>query len=194
MTFDQTESELPNQLALPLYTCACVCMCVCALCMCVCMCMCMYSQSTAYHDYAHPPPPTAHFLLVENLSSKWIAPTDNMRPKLHDDVHFSWVVHKGLTMQLLLTVNWNVQSCTFPSSAWSLEGLRNRMYRCDLFFMVCRQQVLGNTYIPIFWGRPATWLYSVHEIHSIPHFLVTPAQMVQPGIGQSAPCAVGNLA
>ena len=31
-----------------------------------------------------PPPPIRPFLLAQNLSLKWIAPTDNMRPKLHD--------------------------------------------------------------------------------------------------------------
>ena len=28
-----------------------------------------------------PPPPIPPFLLVQNVSSKWIAPTDNMQPK-----------------------------------------------------------------------------------------------------------------
>ena len=34
-----------------------------------------------------PPPPIPLFFLAQNLSSKWIAPTDtrNMRPKLHDE-------------------------------------------------------------------------------------------------------------
>ena len=35
--------------------------------------------------WTHPPPPIPPFLLVQNLSSKQIAPTDNMRPKLHDE-------------------------------------------------------------------------------------------------------------
>ena len=39
---------------------------------------------TASHAETHPPPPIPPFLLAHNLSSKWIAPTDNMRPKLHD--------------------------------------------------------------------------------------------------------------
>ena len=32
-----------------------------------------------------PPPPIPPFLLVQNLSSKRIAPTDNMQPKFHDE-------------------------------------------------------------------------------------------------------------
>ena len=36
---------------------------------------------TACHDYARPPPPIPPFLLAQNLSSKGIVPTDNMRPK-----------------------------------------------------------------------------------------------------------------
>ena len=40
---------------------------------------------TGSHDYACPPPPIPPFLLAQNLSSKWIGPTDNMQPKLHDD-------------------------------------------------------------------------------------------------------------
>ena len=36
-----------------------------------------------------PPPP---FLLAQNLSSKRIAPTDNMRPKFHDEyTHHQWL-------------------------------------------------------------------------------------------------------
>ena len=33
----------------------------------------------------HPSPPILPFLLVQNLFSKWIAPTDNNWPKLHDE-------------------------------------------------------------------------------------------------------------
>ena len=32
-----------------------------------------------------PPPPIPPFLLAQNLSSKRIAPTDNVRPKFHDE-------------------------------------------------------------------------------------------------------------
>ena len=32
----------------------------------------------------HSPPPIPPFLLEQNLSSKQIVPTDNVRPKLHD--------------------------------------------------------------------------------------------------------------
>ena len=40
---------------------------------------------TALRAETHPPPPTPPFFLAQNLSSKRIAPTDNMRPKLHDE-------------------------------------------------------------------------------------------------------------
>ena len=47
---------------------------------------------TACHDYASPPPPVPPFLLAQNLSSKQIAPTDNMQPKLHDVyTHHQWL-------------------------------------------------------------------------------------------------------
>ena len=39
-----------------------------------------------------PHPPIPPFLLTQNLSSKRIAPTDNMRPKLHDEyTHHQWL-------------------------------------------------------------------------------------------------------
>ena len=41
-----------------------------------------------------PPPPIPPFLLAQNLSSKRIAPTDNMRSKLHDEyTHYQWLKH-----------------------------------------------------------------------------------------------------
>ena len=36
--------------------------------------------------WTHPPPPIPPFLLAQNLSSKRIAPTDNMRPKSDDAI------------------------------------------------------------------------------------------------------------
>ena len=47
-----------------------------------------------------PPPPVPPFLLVQNLSSKRIAPTDNMQPKLSGYVHSSSVV-KGIIRRLI---------------------------------------------------------------------------------------------
>ena len=47
--------------------------------------------STASHVARHPVlkpahlPPIPPFMLAQNLPSKRIAPTDNMRPKLHDE-------------------------------------------------------------------------------------------------------------
>ena len=38
----------------------------------------------APHAETWPPPPIPLFLLAQYLSSKRIAPTDNMQPKLHD--------------------------------------------------------------------------------------------------------------
>ena len=50
------------------------------------------AMCTASRAETHPPPPIPPFLLVQNLSSKWIAPTDNMRPKLHDkDTRHQWL-------------------------------------------------------------------------------------------------------
>ena len=43
-----------------------------------------------------PPPPIPPFLLAQDLSSKRIAPTDNVQPKLHDEyTRHQWF--KGLT-------------------------------------------------------------------------------------------------
>ena len=42
------------------------------------------AMRTASRAETHPPPPIPPFLLAQNLSSKWIMPTDNMRPKLCD--------------------------------------------------------------------------------------------------------------
>ena len=38
----------------------------------------------------HPSHPILHFLLVQNLSLQWIAPTDNNWPKLHDEYIRHW--------------------------------------------------------------------------------------------------------
>ena len=42
------------------------------------------AMCTAPHAETCPPPPILPFLLAQDLSSKWIVPTDNMRPNLHD--------------------------------------------------------------------------------------------------------------
>ena len=53
-----------------------------------------------------PPPPIPPFLLAQNLSSKRIVPTDNMRPKFHDEyTHHQWL--KGFNMR---------QGCTHSST------------------------------------------------------------------------------
>ena len=49
------------------------------------------TMSMAYHDYVHPPPHHT-FLLAQNLSSKWIAPTNNMQPKSDNTKkHHRWL-------------------------------------------------------------------------------------------------------
>ena len=50
------------------------------------------AMCTACHDSAHPPPLIPPFCQQKNLSSKWIAPTDNMWPRLHDEcTHHQWL-------------------------------------------------------------------------------------------------------
>ena len=44
------------------------------------------AMCTAPRAETRPPPPILPFLLAQNLSSKRIVPTDNMRPKLDDAV------------------------------------------------------------------------------------------------------------
>ena len=47
---------------------------------------------TAHCAETRPPPPIPPFLLAQNLSSKWIAPADNMQPKLYDEyAHHQWL-------------------------------------------------------------------------------------------------------
>ena len=43
------------------------------------------SQWTVDGNAGHVCPPVLPFLLAQNLSSKWIVPTDNMRPNFDDD-------------------------------------------------------------------------------------------------------------
>ena len=44
------------------------------------------------HAEIRPPPPITPFLLVQNLSSKQIEPTDNEWPKLYDEyIHHQWL-------------------------------------------------------------------------------------------------------
>ena len=43
------------------------------------------AMCTALCAETHPPPPIPPFLLAQNLPSKWIVPTDNVRPNLHDE-------------------------------------------------------------------------------------------------------------
>ena len=43
------------------------------------------TMCTAPHAETCPPPPTSPFLLAQNLSSKRIVPTDNVRPNLHNE-------------------------------------------------------------------------------------------------------------
>ena len=42
--------------------------------------------------WTHPPPPVPTFLLAQNLSSKRIAPTDNMRPKTANAKKHHWLL------------------------------------------------------------------------------------------------------
>ena len=43
------------------------------------------AMCTALRAETRPLPPIPPFLLAQNLPSKQIAPTDNVRPKLHDE-------------------------------------------------------------------------------------------------------------
>ena len=43
------------------------------------------AMCTALCAETHPPPPISPFLVAQNLSSKRIAPTDNVWPKLHTE-------------------------------------------------------------------------------------------------------------
>ena len=50
------------------------------------------AMCTAPHAETRPPPPIPPFLLAQNPSSKWIAPTDNMRAKSDDAIwHHRWL-------------------------------------------------------------------------------------------------------
>ena len=50
------------------------------------------TMGTTLHAETWPPPPIRPFLLAQNLSSKWIAPTENVQPKMHDEyTHHQWL-------------------------------------------------------------------------------------------------------
>ena len=53
------------------------------------------AMCTAPHAENLPPPPIPPFLLVQNLSSKQIVPTDYMWPRLHDE----YARHQWLKIQ-----------------------------------------------------------------------------------------------
>ena len=104
------------------------------------------AMCTALRAETRPPPPIPPFLLVQNLSSKQIAPTDNVRPKLHDKYSSSMV--KGLrdkNVQYELLVNrvyWNdsFEICFkyFSRSFWKILLENSILMRCHgwaLFFL-----------------------------------------------------------
>ena len=56
-------------------------------------------------DYARPPPSIPCFLLAQNLSSKWIAPTDNMWSKLHDEyTHHQWFKGHAIISKIFCSI------------------------------------------------------------------------------------------
>jgi len=48
------------------------------------------AMCTAHHAETRPPSLIPLLLLAQNLSSKWVAPTDNMRPKSDDAKWRHW--------------------------------------------------------------------------------------------------------
>ena len=71
-----------------------------------------YSTGSYNHHHAeqwtHPPPPIPPFLLTQNISSKQIAPTDNMQPKSDGAQKASSVV-KGLSRLLTMPLIVSLQ-------------------------------------------------------------------------------------
>ena len=74
---------------------------------------------TAPHAETRPPPPISPFLLAQNLSSKRIAPSDNMQPKFHEYSHHQWLKEGKLASKQLFNRNYKVSaykcSRTVPS-------------------------------------------------------------------------------
>ena len=52
--------------------------------------------------WTHPPPPVPSFLLAQNLSSKRIAPTDNMWPKSDDAKRQNTTAHKSSHLMIFM--------------------------------------------------------------------------------------------
>ena len=60
----------------------------------------------------HPPPPVPPFLLAQNLSSKQIAPTDNMRSKTDNTKRHHWLL-KGFKPGLMCWLTGSVELLRF---------------------------------------------------------------------------------
>ena len=99
------------------------------------------AMCTACHDYAHPPPLVPSFLLVQNLSSKQIAPTDTWPSEagqLGQPSHWTLNLNLGLR-----TIYQNHFSC---KSAWSIitELSNSRAVTVSLFSAAWRIKTLNN--------------------------------------------------
>ena len=82
--------------------------------------MCMAARGESTHL------PLSHlFLLAQNLSSKQIVPTDNMRPKLHDEyTRHQWLELKlqiGFMIAFLMNRWFSSQALQWPP--WSKSGV-----------------------------------------------------------------------
>ena len=62
----------------------------------------------------------------------------------------------------------------------------------DLYDIAAQREDAFEEILPTFQIRLATWLHSVHEI-AVPISWSTPVQLMKPGIGQNASCAVGDF-
>ena len=90
------------------------------------------TAAMCYHPKGdtHPHPPIPPFLLAQNLSSNWIAPTDNMRPKCLEVKSFKCnrhSVYNKLTTSDKLKFSWK-ESFTFhgvSSFSKNVSRIRN---------------------------------------------------------------------
>ena len=84
----------------------------------------------------HPPPPVPPFLLTQSLSSKQIAPTDNMQPNFNDNYSRQGLdQHKYIQRTTKWAFYWVCCSCTSSLSLDATAHVHVYIYNqfcCDL--------------------------------------------------------------
>ena len=110
-----------------------------------------------------PPPPIPPCLLAQNLSSKWIAPTDNVRPKLHDEyTHHHWFISSSAVGWLLWSDSASCYQNTLHGLHWkSWERLAKLWVRPNDLSFGCLCSLPTTSLITV--------IFAVHSMVSMTH-------------------------